>query len=112
MVMTKNCSSHDETPATRGKGFSDIYKDEIGEMQRSMLAYVSKMQSKEKEGDGPHGSDGSKCATFELTPSGFPVIPEGVRNDEIRKLDYEQMLRTFLGRHYSTCLKPSASSCC
>jgi len=109
--LIKICSSHDETPSTRGRGFSDIYKNEIGEMQRNMLAYVSKMQSNEKEGDGPHSCNGIKSPAFELTPAGFPVIPEGVPNNEIRKIDYEQLLRTFLGLHYSTCLKPSPSSC-
>ena len=110
-VMTQNSSSHNETPAMRGKGFSDIYKDEIAEMQRNMLAYVSKFQSNEKEGDGPLGANGLMCPTFELTPAGFPVIPEGVPDDELRKLDYEQLMRTYLGHHYSMYLRPSPISC-
>ncbi len=98
LKKTKTWFSHDETLAQRGRGFSEIYKDEIGGMQCNILGYVSKMQSKGKEADG---TNGLKCLTFKLTSSGFPIIPEGVVKEGIRKVDFEQLMQMYLGQHYS-----------
>ena len=81
------------------ESFVDKQADLVKNMKRKLLQYAQTLLRPaegvvEDEASGP-------VDTFLMTDSGFPILSDVMDLNGLRQKDLAQMLRTYLGQHYS-----------
>jgi hypothetical protein len=84
-----------------GSNFSEKNEALVIEMTRKFLDYA---KSARLEAADPESSDrrhaDSERIEIRMTSHGFPIIPKLVMEKELKKTEWEKLLRAFLTQHY------------
>lgn len=87
------------------QSFAEMHKDKVNEMKRLLINYVKSLQSAAIENFGrpperPRAKPSDRTS-IQITDEGYPLILTTVDLHKLKKVDLTQMIRTFLGTHYS-----------
>lgn len=80
-------------------GFVTQHKDKVDEMKRLLLDYakalrqVSNTNIQTRENTAP-------ADLIQINENGYPILPDKVDFNSLRKSDLEEIIRTYLGWHY------------
>lgn len=84
-----------------GRNFSEQHEALVIEMTRKFMDYA---KSARLEATNPEIADlrrtESEVIEIRMTSDGFPIIPKQVMDKELRKVEWENLLRAFLSQHY------------
>ena len=80
--------------------FVNQHKDKIDEMKRLLLDYIRGLRQASARNDAERTSH-SPADFIKINDNGYPVLPDNLYFDNLRKTDLEELLRTYLGWHYS-----------
>jgi hypothetical protein len=80
--------------------FVNQHKDKIDEMKRLLLDYTKGLRQASARNE-PVGSSDSPADLITINDNGYPVLPDNIYFDNLRKTELEELLRTYLGWHYS-----------
>ena len=84
-----------------GRNFSEQHPELVTEMTRKFLEYgkSARLEAADPEiGDQRHAE--SETIEIRMTRDGFPIIPKLVMDKELKKGEWEKLLRAFLTQHY------------
>ena len=90
-----------------GPAFIDLHKGQFSEMKRQFLEYVSNLRQ-QKTSLPVLGSDtltvpvpdSLPVPMISVTSNGYPILPD-VDFEAMKKIDLENLMRTYLSTHYS-----------
>lgn len=68
-------------------------------MQRKFLEYVKSARVQAVQSENTIDAE-SEDVAIRMTADGHPIIPKVVMEKELRKADWERLLRAYLGQHY------------
>jgi len=80
--------------------FVNQHKDKIDEMKRLLLDYIKGLRQASARNDAERTSQ-SPADFIKINDNGYPILPDNLYFDNLRKTDLEELLRTYLGWHYS-----------
>ena len=84
-----------------GRNFSQQNEALVTEMTRKFLDYAKSARLEAHDGDNAdRRTAGSENIEIRMTSEGFPIIPELVMDKELKKAEWEKLLRAFLTQHY------------
>lgn len=90
----------------RYKTFNEIYKDQVGAVQRAFLTYTESLRTM----SAALGSDAAvpsterpQCA-IELTVDGFPLLPENTLARATIQAEQANLVKQYITQHYRTSL--------
>jgi hypothetical protein len=84
-----------------GRNFAEQNEELVIEMTRKFLAYSKSARleaADPKIADQRHAEPA--ITEIRMTRDGFPIIPKLVMEKELRKGEWERLLRAFLTQHY------------
>jgi hypothetical protein len=84
-----------------GRNFSEQHEALVIEMTRKFLEYGkgARLEAADPEiRDRRHAE--SEPIEIRMTTDGFPIIPKLVMETELKKIEWETLLRAFLTQHY------------
>jgi hypothetical protein len=84
-----------------GRNFAELHEALVVDMTRKFLAYAksARLEVADPEiADRRHAEP--DVVEIRMTRDGFPIIPKLVMEKELRKSEWEKMLRAFVTQHY------------
>jgi hypothetical protein len=93
---------HEDLLHNLGIHGNDFVKQNEGiviEMTRKFLEYVKSARVQAAESDNTRNTE-SEDIEIRMTPDGHPIIPRLVMEKELRKAEWEKLLRAYLSQHY------------
>lgn len=81
---------------------NDFVKQSEGivvEMTRKFLEYVKSARLQAGQSENTINAE-SEDVAIRMTPDGHPIIPKLVMEKQLRKADWERLLRAYLSQHY------------
>ena len=95
-----------------GSTFVQLNSAKMDGMLRDFGEYIKNLKrQKEPMGEGMPTATGADQAagkkTLDITPTGFPIIHD-IDFDTLKKEELEDLLRSYLGKHYSESLQPDS----
>ena len=84
-----------------GREFAEKNEGIVVEMTRKFLEYVksARVEAEDAQNDIRTRTDSEKLE-IRMTPDGFPILTEGVMDKELKKVEWETLLRKYLSQHY------------
>lgn len=84
-----------------GRNFSEQNEALVIEMTRKFLDYAksTRLEAKDPEIADRRYAE-SDLIEIRMTTDGFPIIPKTVMEKELKKGEWEKLLRAFLTQHY------------
>ena len=84
-----------------GPNFADQHPDLVTEMTRKFMDYVksARLEAADLELADRKEAE-SEPIDIRMTTEGFPIIPKLVIEKELKKAEWERLLRAFLTQHY------------
>ena len=97
-------SSHEDVLHNLGihsRGFIEQNGPLVTEMTRKFLDYVktARLEAADSENANNKGAD-SERIDIRMTTDGYPIIPKLVMDRNLKKAEWEKLLRAFLSQHY------------
>jgi hypothetical protein len=84
-----------------GRNFSEQHEGLVVEMTRKFLDYVKSARLEAADtNNAEHREAESEPIDIRMTTDGFPIIPKVVMEKELKKAEWEKLLRAFLTQHY------------
>lgn len=84
-----------------GRNFSEQHEGLVVEMTRKFLEYVKSARLEAEDTDHADQRQAeSEPIEIRMTTDGFPIIPKIVIEKELKKAEWEKLLRAFLTQHY------------
>lgn len=84
-----------------GRDFVDQNEALVIDMTRKFLDYVktARLEATDAANANPREAD-SERIEIRMTPDGYPIIPKVVMEKELKKGEWERLIRAFLTQHY------------
>jgi len=84
-----------------GRDFVDQNEALVIDMTRKFLDYVktARLKATDAANANPREAN-SERIEIRMTPDGYPIIPKVVMEKELKKGEWERLLRAFLTQHY------------
>lgn len=84
-----------------GQDFSQQNEPLVREVTRKFLEYVksARVEANNSRDGNPSGGE-SESAKIQMTPDGYPIVPQVVMEKQLRKSEWERLLRAYLAQHY------------
>src|ERR1700682_1530570 len=83
----------------RGNDFIKQSQGIVVEMQHKFLEYVKSARVQASQSENSNDAESEDIA-IQMTADGHPIIPKVVMEKELRKADWERLLRAYLSQHY------------
>ncbi|SRR5258708_40201719 len=83
-----------------GRNFSEQNEELVIEMTRKFLDYAKSARLEAADPDIAQRHAESEPIEIRMTTNGFPIIPKLVMEKELKKSEWEILLRSFLAQHY------------
>jgi hypothetical protein len=82
-----------------GNDFVQQNEGVVKEMTRKFLEYVKSARLHAAESENTINTK-SEDLEMRMTPNGHPIIPKMVMDKDLRKAEWEKLLRAYLSQHY------------
>ncbi|KAF8804320.1 hypothetical protein BYT27DRAFT_7213959 [Phlegmacium glaucopus] len=86
------------------QSFADMHKDKIDELKRHLMDYVKSLQQMTGLVSDAEARDSRALPPewqVQITEDGYPRVPHPVPLEDLRKGELDEVLRSYLGWHYS-----------